>query len=93
MPFVDTNSPLTTKSQNFDIKRQNNSESSDRHSILLPSLGLVRSFFCFTVGGFLTREGALRLTGRTPSYYALISIGSNLMACIQPGLLDDFWKL
>ena len=32
MPFVDTNSHLTTKPYNFDIKCQSNSESYDRHS-------------------------------------------------------------
>ena len=32
MPFLDTNSHLTTKPYNFDIKCQSNSESYDRHS-------------------------------------------------------------
>ena len=34
MPFLDTNSHLTTKSYNFDIKCQSNSESYDRHVFL-----------------------------------------------------------
>ena len=51
MPFVDTNSHLTTKSYNFDIKCQSNSENYDRHIFLGPSLrGVI--MFSFTVGGF-----------------------------------------
>ena len=44
MPFVDTNSHLTTKLYNFDIKCESNSESNDQHIFFGPSLGLVRTF-------------------------------------------------
>ena len=42
MPFLDTNSHLTTKPYNFDIKCSANSESYDQHGFLGPSLGVVR---------------------------------------------------
>ena len=42
MPFVDTNSHLTTKPSNFDIKCHSNCESYDRQGFFGPSLGVVR---------------------------------------------------
>ena len=45
MPFVDTNSHLTTKPSNFDIKCHSNSESYDRQFFLGPSLGVVRFLY------------------------------------------------
>ena len=44
MPFVETNSHLTTKIHNFDIKCQSNSEIYDWHVFLGTSLGVVRTF-------------------------------------------------
>ena len=52
MPFLDTNSHLTTKPYNFDIKCQSNSESYDQHVFFWgPSLGGGQNFL-LTVGGF-----------------------------------------
>ena len=55
MPFLDTNSHLTTKPYNFDIKCHSNSESCDRHSFLGPSLGVGQKFL-ITVGGFYNKR-------------------------------------
>ena len=41
MAFVDTNSHLTTKPSNFDIKCHSNSERYDQHVFLGPGLGVV----------------------------------------------------
>ena len=48
MPFVDTNSHLTTKPSYFDIKCHSNSESYDRHGFLGPTLGVVVFLFLYT---------------------------------------------
>ena len=64
MPFLDTNTQLTTKPYNFDIKCQSNSESYDRHGLWGPSLGGVRILYYGGMCFFLTRESTLRLTGR-----------------------------
>ena len=47
MPFLDTNSHLTTKPYNFDIKCQCNSESYDHHGFLALRLGGVRVFIIY----------------------------------------------
>ena len=62
MPFVDTNSHLTNKRYNFDIKCQSNSEHYDRHIFLGSSLGWVKKFHLQWVV-FPTKESNLRLTG------------------------------
>ena len=67
MPFVDTNSHLTTKLHKFDIKCQSNSKSYDQHCFLGPKLGVVR-FFYLQWEVFPTKESALGLTGWTLSY-------------------------
>ena len=51
MPLLDTNSNLTTKPYNFDIKCKCNSESYDRHSFFVPKFRGGQNFFR-TVGGF-----------------------------------------
>ena len=42
MPFLNTNSNLTTKLHNFDIKCQSNSESYDQHIFLDHCLEVVK---------------------------------------------------
>ena len=51
MPFVDTNSHLTTKPSNFDIKCPSNSESYDHHDFFGTKFKGGQSFL-FTMGGF-----------------------------------------
>ena len=51
MPFLDTNSHLTTKPYNFDIKCQGNSESYDRHGFFGIKFRGGRNFLIM-VGGF-----------------------------------------
>ena len=51
MPFLDTNSHLTTKPYNFDIKCQRNSESYDRHGFFWGGQN-----FVLTVGGFFNER-------------------------------------
>ena len=51
MPFLDTNSHLSTKPHNFDIKCQSNSESYDRHGFLGTKFRGGQNFV-LTVGGF-----------------------------------------
>ena len=73
MPFIDTNSHLTTKPYNLYIKFHSNSESYDQHYDMGPSLGVVRIFY-LRLEVFSTIESTLRLTARTFSY-----VISNLM--------------
>ena len=54
MPFVDTNSYLTTKPSNFDIKCQSKSESYDQHGFFGTKFKGGQTFF-FTVGGFFNK--------------------------------------
>ena len=57
MPFVDTNSRLTTKPRNFDIKCQSNSESYDRHSFYGTKFrGGPIFFLLFTEGSFFNER-------------------------------------
>ena len=51
MPFLDTNSHLTTRPYNFDIKCQGNSESFDRHRFFGTKFRGGQNFL-ITVGGF-----------------------------------------
>ena len=60
MPFVDTNSHLTTKPSNFDTKFQGNSESYDRHGFLGIKFEGGHSFFFIFIVKFLPRERVLR---------------------------------
>ena len=55
MPFVDTNSHLTTKPSNFDIKCHSNSESYDRHGFFGTKFRGGQNFL-FTVGGFFNER-------------------------------------
>ena len=55
MPFVDTNSHLTTKPSNFDIKCHSNSESYDRHGFFGTKFRGGQNFL-FTVGGFFNKR-------------------------------------
>ena len=50
LPFVDTNSHLTTKPYNFDIRCQSNSESYDWHGFLVTKFRGGQNFV-LTVGG------------------------------------------
>ena len=51
MPFLDSNSHLTTKPYNFDIKCQSNSESYDQHGFFGDKFRGGQNFL-ITVGGF-----------------------------------------
>ena len=51
MPFLDTNSHLTTTPYNFDIKCHSNSESYDRHGFFATKFRGGQNFL-LTVGGF-----------------------------------------
>ena len=55
MSFAYTNSHLTTKPYNLDIKCQSNSKSMTNTVLLGPSAGVVR-IFLFTVGGFFNKR-------------------------------------
>ena len=52
MPFVDTNSHLTTKLNNFDIKCHSNSERYDQHSFSGTKFRGDLIFLKFMMGGF-----------------------------------------
>ena len=70
MPFVDTNSHLTTKPSNFDIKCQSNSESYDQHGFLVTKFmggGMVRILYQ-RLEVFSRRGSTLLLTGWSLSY-------------------------
>ena len=56
MPFLDTNSHLTTKLYNFDIKCQSNSESYDRHGFFGNKLRGVKNFLLTVESFFNKRE-------------------------------------
>ena len=71
MAFLDTNSHLTTKPYNFDIKCQYNLESYDRYGFLAPSLGGFRLIYLRWKVFFSTRESTLGLTGWTSSYLSV----------------------
>ena len=58
MPFLDTNSHLTTKPQNFEIKCPSNSESYDCHGFFGTKFRGVRVFF-INGGSFFQRERVL----------------------------------
>ena len=55
MPFVDTNSHLTTKPNIFDIKCQSNYESHDQHSFFGTNFRGGQNFL-LTVGGFSNKR-------------------------------------
>ena len=55
MPFVDTNSHLTTKPSNFDIKCHSNSESYDQNGFIGTKFKGGQNFL-FTVGGFSNKR-------------------------------------
>ena len=55
MPFLDTNSHLTTKPYNFDIKRSGNSESYDQYNFLGTKFREGKNFL-FTVGVFFNER-------------------------------------
>ena len=55
MPFLDTNSHLTTKPYNFDIKCQSNSESYDRHGFFGTKFRGGQNFLLM-VGGFFNKR-------------------------------------
>ena len=55
MPFLDTNSHLTTKPYNFDSKCQCNSESYDQHGYFGTKVRGGQSFW-FTMGGFFDKR-------------------------------------
>ena len=55
MPFVDTNSHLTTRPSNFDIKCHSNSESYDRQ-VFFGTKFRGGQIFIFTVGGFFNER-------------------------------------
>ena len=56
MPFLDTNSHLTTKPCNFDIKCKSNSEGYDRHGFFGTKFRGGQNFV-LTVGGFFNERG------------------------------------
>ena len=56
MPFLDTNSHLTTKPYNFDIKCQSNSESYDQHSFFVTKFRGGQNFLLTVVSLFNKRE-------------------------------------
>ena len=55
MLFLDTNSHLTTKPYDFDIKCQSNSESYDRHGFVETKFRGGQNFL-ITVGGFYSER-------------------------------------
>ena len=55
MPFLDTNSHLTTKPYNFDIKFQSNSESYDQHGFFGTKFRGGQNFL-LTVGSFFNKR-------------------------------------
>ena len=55
MPFLDTNSHLTTKPYNFDIKCQGNSESYDQHGFFGTKFRGGQNFL-IAVGGFYNKR-------------------------------------
>ena len=55
MPFLDTNSHLTTKPYNLDIKYQSNSESYDQHGFFGTKL-TGGQIFLLMVGGFYNKR-------------------------------------
>ena len=67
MPFLDTNSHLTTKPYNFDIKCQSNSESYDRHGFFGTKFGGGQNFYV-RLDVFSTKGTTLVVTGWTLSY-------------------------
>ena len=69
-PFVDTNSLLTTKPCNFDIKCQCNYECYEQHNFLGPSWGEVKIFF-FPSFFFNMKVISLMLNCMTLSYCLL----------------------
>ena len=56
MPFVDTNSHLTTKPSNFDIKCHSNSKSYDRHGFFGTKFKGSQNFFIYGGRFFNERE-------------------------------------
>ena len=62
MPFLDTNSHMTTEPDNFDIKYQFNSENYDRHSSFGTKIRVVR-VFDLQWKVFSTKENTLGMTG------------------------------
>ena len=81
MPFLDTNSHLTTKPYNFDIKCQGNSESYDQHGFFGTKFRGGQNFL-ITVGGFTTRESTLGLTGRSFSYIKNVA-STSVQNCLE----------
>ena len=67
MPFSNTNSHLTTKPCNFDIKDQGNSECYDRHLFSTPTLGVVGILYS-GLEVFTTKETILVVAGWNLSY-------------------------
>ena len=55
MPFVDTDSHLTTKLHNFDIKCPSNYESYDQHGFFGTKFRCGQNFL-FKVGGFFNKR-------------------------------------
>ena len=58
MPFLDTNSQLTPKPYNFDIKCQSNTEGYDQHNFFGTKFWVGQNFL-LTVGGFFQQERVL----------------------------------
>ena len=56
MPFLDTNSHLTTKPYNFAIKCQSNSESYDRYSFFGTKIGGGQNLLLMVEGFYNERE-------------------------------------
>ena len=92
MPFLDTNSHLTTKLYNFDIKCQSNSESYDRH-IFFGTKFRGGQNLLITVGGFFNAREYSEADWLVPVIctfkYLFRSLRIKLLQCIywpfQPG--------
>ena len=75
MPFLDTNSHLTTKPYNFDIKCHSNSESYDRHGFFGTKFRGGQNFL-LTVGIFFNEReysGADWLVPLLSKHYCVIN--------------------
>ena len=104
MPFLDTNSHLTTKPYNFDIKCQSNSESYDQHGFCGTKFRAGSEFFN-DGGSFLQRERVLWgwLAGPSLSKCTQLKIynffvsdfkeNNQIIFCrTQIKVFDTFWK-
>ena len=86
MPFLDTNSHLTTKPYNFDIKCQSNSESYDRHGFFGTKIRGGQNFL-LTAGVFFNEREYSRadwlvpFIGKTKQFQVICETHEHLFMC------------